>query len=228
MTVGERIKKRRKELGINADAIADALGVSRSTVFRYEKGDIEKLPVDVLEPIASILRTTPAYLMGWEDDPTDYDDPDIVADNAGDLLDALDGDVRAVMAIRQAIDQDALNEACAASSTDTIKGLLETVQQLCNSKNISTARLERELDLSNGSVRKWNKAAPSADRLARVAHYFNVSTDYLLGRTENPSPVNEIIAASSPDPNFYENLTDAGRKELDDYKEYLKMKYGKK
>lgn len=70
MTVGERIKARRKELGISADELALVLGVSRSTMFRYEKGDIEKLPGDALVPIANALHTTPAYLMGWEDSPT--------------------------------------------------------------------------------------------------------------------------------------------------------------
>lgn len=68
MTIGERIKKRRKELHISADFIASKLGVSRSTIFRYEKGDIEKVPTQILEDIASILNTTPAYLMGWKED----------------------------------------------------------------------------------------------------------------------------------------------------------------
>lgn len=57
----------RKELGISADDIAKALGVSRATIFRYEKGDIEKVPGSILKPLAKILQTTPAYLMGWED-----------------------------------------------------------------------------------------------------------------------------------------------------------------
>ena len=69
MTVGERIKHRRKELGISADDLAAAVGVSRSTMFRYEKGDIEKVPGDTLVPIANALHTTPQYLMGWVHDP---------------------------------------------------------------------------------------------------------------------------------------------------------------
>jgi transcriptional regulator with XRE-family HTH domain len=68
MTIGERIKQRRLELGMSADEIAEKLGKNRSTVFRYEGNDIEKLPTVVLEKLAGILRTTPAYLMGWEDE----------------------------------------------------------------------------------------------------------------------------------------------------------------
>lgn len=71
MHVGERIKHRRKELGYNADYLADKLGVSRSTIFRYEKGDIEKLPTEILEKVALVLDTTPAYLMGWSEESSE-------------------------------------------------------------------------------------------------------------------------------------------------------------
>lgn len=65
MNVGEKIKLRRKELRISADDLADAVGVSRSTIFRYEKGDIEKVGPEVLKKIADKLRVSPAELMGW-------------------------------------------------------------------------------------------------------------------------------------------------------------------
>ena len=66
MNIGERIKRRRKELRMSADQLAEILGKNRSTIFRYEKGEIENLPLDILEPIAKALHTTPQYLMGWE------------------------------------------------------------------------------------------------------------------------------------------------------------------
>lgn len=69
MTTNEIMKIRRKELGISADDVAAALGVSRSTIFRYEKGEIEKVPMIFLEPLARVLQTTPAYLMGWSETP---------------------------------------------------------------------------------------------------------------------------------------------------------------
>lgn len=68
MTTGERIQTRRKEIGISAERLAEILGVSPATVYRWENGFIEKLPVSALGPIAKALRTTPAYLMGWEED----------------------------------------------------------------------------------------------------------------------------------------------------------------
>ena len=66
MTIGQRIQQRRKEMRMSADELAKKLGKDRSTIYRYEKGEIEKFPLDILEPIAKALNTTPAYLMGWE------------------------------------------------------------------------------------------------------------------------------------------------------------------
>lgn len=68
MTTGERMKQRRKEIGLSAEKVAERLGVSPATIYRYEKGDIEKVPGDSLAEIAKILRTTPTYLMGWDEE----------------------------------------------------------------------------------------------------------------------------------------------------------------
>ena len=68
MTTGERMKIRRKDIGLSAEKLAETLGVSPATIYRYENGEIEKVPGDRLGPIATALKTTPAYLMGWEKD----------------------------------------------------------------------------------------------------------------------------------------------------------------
>ena len=67
MRIGERIKQRRLELGYTADTLAKLLNKNRATIYRYENGDIENMPIDVLEPLAKALNTTPAYLMGWQE-----------------------------------------------------------------------------------------------------------------------------------------------------------------
>lgn len=69
MDVGKRIRERRKELSLSIDELAQKLNKNRTTVYRYEKGDIENLPMDILGPLAEALNTTPAYLMGWESKP---------------------------------------------------------------------------------------------------------------------------------------------------------------
>ena len=74
MTIGERIKQRRIELGLSVDEVAEKLGKNRATVYRYESNEIENLPVGTLEPLAKILETTPAQLMGWDDDESQASD----------------------------------------------------------------------------------------------------------------------------------------------------------
>lgn len=78
MNVGKRIQERREAIGLTVDEMADALGKDRSTIYRYERGDIEKLPTSVLEPLAKILDTTPSYLMGWDDN--EYIEPNLTND----------------------------------------------------------------------------------------------------------------------------------------------------
>lgn len=68
MNIGKRIQARRKELNISVDELAKRLNKNRTTIYRYEKGDIENLPMDALKPLAEALKTSPAYLMGWEDE----------------------------------------------------------------------------------------------------------------------------------------------------------------
>lgn len=70
MTIGERIRARRKELGLTVDELAEKLAKNRATIYRYESNEIEKLPTTVLEPLAVALEVTPGYLMGWEEPDT--------------------------------------------------------------------------------------------------------------------------------------------------------------
>lgn len=63
---GERIKARRRELGISAEQLADILGISPATIYRYESNEISSIKVDKIKPIADALRVSPSYLTGWE------------------------------------------------------------------------------------------------------------------------------------------------------------------
>ncbi len=67
MEIHERIKQRRKELGLSAEEIASKLNVSPATIYRYENNEIKKFPTDILGPLADVLHTTPAYLLGWDE-----------------------------------------------------------------------------------------------------------------------------------------------------------------
>lgn len=63
----ERMKNRREELNMSYQTLADKVGISKSTLQRYETGNIKNMPVDKLEAVADALMVSPAYLMGWEE-----------------------------------------------------------------------------------------------------------------------------------------------------------------
>ena len=67
MTIGERIKLRRKALDIRQEDVAVIAGVSKQTIQKYETGIISNIPSDKIELVALALNVTPAYLMGWEE-----------------------------------------------------------------------------------------------------------------------------------------------------------------
>lgn len=62
--------------------------------------------------------------------------------------------------------------------------LIERINKLCEEKDISIYRLEKELNMSRNTIKKWDKVIPTCKALRLVADYFDVSIDYLLGRTE--------------------------------------------
>ena len=61
----------------------------------------------------------------------------------------------------------------------------EKIKELATEKGMSIRELEINLGYSNGYFGKWKKVSPNSEGLRKVADYFNVSVDYLLGRTDN-------------------------------------------
>lgn len=64
MTIGERIKEIRKSKKISVDTLAKQLGVSKTTIYRYEDSSIEKIPVQIIDKMCELLGVTTAELMG--------------------------------------------------------------------------------------------------------------------------------------------------------------------
>ena len=67
MAIKDRLKARRAELDLTLEDVAKVTGVTRATVQKYETGIISNIPSDKIELLAKALRTTPAYIMGWEE-----------------------------------------------------------------------------------------------------------------------------------------------------------------
>ncbi len=75
MGLPQNIKERRKELGLTLAEIAKMVGVTEATVQRWESGNIKNLRQERIASLAVALGTTPAYLMGWENESTNEEKP---------------------------------------------------------------------------------------------------------------------------------------------------------
>lgn len=60
--------------------------------------------------------------------------------------------------------------------------LFSKIQHLCIDHKVSISKVEKECGLANATIRRWEKASPTADNLIKVADYFGVSVDFLLDR----------------------------------------------
>ncbi|GEP21144.1 hypothetical protein FC71_GL001023 [Latilactobacillus sakei subsp. carnosus DSM 15831] len=67
----------------------------------------------------------------------------------------------------------------------------ERVKELASEHHITIAELERTLKIANGTIGKWDKQNPSIEPLTKIADYFDVTTDYLLGRNQTPKNATE-------------------------------------
>lgn len=66
----DRLKKRRLDMGLTLEEVGNVLNISRSAVQKHEKGVIKNVYTSTVELFAQALRCSPAYLMGWTDNPS--------------------------------------------------------------------------------------------------------------------------------------------------------------
>ena len=71
--------------------------------------------------------------------------------------------------------------------------ILNVIKLLCKKQNITVTELERNLGIANATISRWGKSSPKAESVQKVADYFGVSIDYLLGRTDYASTVEQTL-----------------------------------
>ena len=67
----------------------------------------------------------------------------------------------------------------------------EKIKELAKKRGITLVQLEEKLGYSRNTLYKLKSQKPNAERISEIADYFGVSTDYLLGRTDNPAIAGE-------------------------------------
>ena len=68
MDMKDKISSRRKELGLTLEDVGNAVGVGKSTVRKWETGQIENMRQNKIALLAKVLKVSPAYLMGWQEE----------------------------------------------------------------------------------------------------------------------------------------------------------------
>ena len=81
----------------------------------------------------------------------------------------------------------------------------DRVKTLADKQKITIVELEERLNFGKNSLYAWKKKIPNGSNLSKVADYFNVSTDYLLGRTNVDTPINELVF-SKVENDYLENI----------------------
>ena len=71
------------------------------------------------------------------------------------------------------------------------------IKELCLENNISQTRLEDELGLGKTIIAKWRHSSPNVESLMKVAEYFHVSVDYLIGISDIRATADDL--AGDPD-----------------------------
>jgi transcriptional regulator with XRE-family HTH domain len=87
-TRGEAIKALRKAAGLSQEELADKLGTTKQTIYKYEAGIVTNIPSDKIELMSQIFGVSPAVIMGWDEDEAAtgyYLDPE-VAEMAQELF----------------------------------------------------------------------------------------------------------------------------------------------
>ena len=108
--------------------------------------------------------------------------------------------------------------------------LFDRIKSLAKTKNKNVKQVALELGFSENLFYKWKTNDPKANDLEKVAEYFNVSVDYLLGRTDNTKATDEKNSDDLDD--VLDNVMSFDGEPLDDHdreviRAYLKGRFGK-
>lgn len=89
MDVGQKIKALREEKGMTLEQLGDKVGVGKSTVRKWETGIIANMRRDKIAKIADALGTSPAYLMGWDNNNYQDTQPVLLGSELNNIFERL-------------------------------------------------------------------------------------------------------------------------------------------
>lgn len=67
-TLGDRLKELRESRNLSQTEVATKIGITKQSLYKYENGIIENIPIDKIEALANYYDVSPSLIMGWKDD----------------------------------------------------------------------------------------------------------------------------------------------------------------
>lgn len=98
--------------------------------------------------------------------------------------------------------------------------LLDRIKFLAKEKNLSLSEIERNADLAKTSIYTWKNKTPNAKTLEKVANILDTNIDYLIGRSNDPSPIDE---EDDPSMFFRIDMRNVPEEDRDEFKAQLKL-----
>ena len=125
MTVGERLKQLREQLGMSQVDFATKINVSKQTLYKYENNIITNIPSDKIESAARICTVSPAYIMGWGNDLSP-----ITSDTSSELTARDEKDIAKILeqTKEQLLSQEGLMFDGDPASPEAINSILDAMQ----------------------------------------------------------------------------------------------------
>ena len=100
------------------------------------------------------------------------------------------------------------------------ENILDRVKHLAKEKKITLSELEEKSDLAPRSIYSWKTKNPTGTKIQKVADVLNTTSDYLLGRSNNPSPIDE---EDDPSMFFRIDMRNVPEEDRDEFKAQLKL-----
>ena len=99
----------------------------------------------------------------------------------------------------------------------------DTLKKLRGEKRLSQAELAEILKISQQTIASWEvgRTEPDNEMLVKIAKYFDVSVDYLLGQTVVRRPIETVAAHRT---NMDEQMTEEEEEELASYLKYMRAR----
>ena len=195
MTKGERIKHRREQLGISQTELAECIGTSKQNLYKYENDIITNIPSDRVEALAKKLNTSPAYIMGWNEDTS--------------LLSPTSENT--VSPPCSACDEDAsIGDTTAANHTEdeympyfpNYMRIGKRIAKTRKEKGLSQKDLAKLIQVNPSTLSLWEggKQVPPLSMARQLSKILTVDEKYLLG--SSAPTIDSIEPSNQLDPSY--------------------------